>query len=33
VYEERKFPFEIENIYAEAQKASEKLWKKMNDIK
>lgn len=33
VYEERKFPFDIESIYTEAQKSAEKLWKKMNEIK
>lgn len=33
VYEERKFPFEIESIYSEAQKAASKLWEKMNNLK
>ena len=33
VYENRKFPFEVENIYSEARKAASNLWQKMNGIK
>ncbi len=32
VYRERKFSFDINPIYAEAQKAAQKLWTKMNEI-
>lgn len=33
VYENRSFPFEVEKIYSEAQKAAEKLWAKMDSLK
>ncbi len=32
VYEERKFPFDINPIYSEARAASKKLWERMNQI-
>jgi len=32
VYENRKFPFAIDNIYSEAREASKKLWEKMDKI-
>jgi len=32
VYENREFPFEINSIYKEAQKAAERLWHKMDSI-
>ncbi len=33
VYENRKFPFEINSIYSEARTVANKLWERMNQIK
>ncbi len=33
VYEERQFPFEVESIYKETQKAAEVLWKRIDEIR
>ena len=33
VYENRAFPFEVDGIYKEAQKAARTLWKKMDKLK
>jgi putative selenium metabolism protein SsnA len=33
VYENRKFPFEVEGLYREAQQAARTLWKKMDKLR
>jgi cytosine/adenosine deaminase-related metal-dependent hydrolase len=32
VYENRKFPFDINSIYSEARSEAKKLWERMNQI-
>ncbi|MEI6893780.1 MAG: chlorohydrolase, partial [Colwellia sp.] len=32
VYEDRAFPFDVSDIYAQARKVADRLWKTMDDL-